>query len=127
MCANSVRKLFLLETCYTSTLKPTSKNIILKIINKLHNKGRFVDTKLLAGDKQLCEYIVKAPEFGPKCHKCTLCGKTSSDRSNLRRHVEKKHFKGAFIYRCKYCLEEFDDTKTNLNNHNMRVCKKSIT
>ena len=76
----------------------------------------FLDTMLLAGDKQLYEYIVKAPEVGPKCHKCTLCGKTGTDRSNLRKHVENKHFNGAFVYSCKYCSQTFPSRNT-LNHH----------
>ena len=51
---------------------------------------------LAGGDKQLYEYIVKDPESGPNSNKCTLCGKTGSDRSNLRKHVENVHFNGVF-------------------------------
>ena len=71
---------------------------------------------MLAGDKQLYEYIVKAPEAGPKCHKCVVCGKISADRSNLRKHVENIHFNGTFVYGCKYCSETFA-SRNKLNHH----------
>ena len=68
------------------------------------------------GDKQLYEYLVKAPEAGPRAHKCTLCGRIGNDRSNLRKHVENAHFPGTFLYSCKYCTTTFP-TRTKLNNH----------
>ena len=73
---------------------------------------------MLAGmdDKQLYEYIVKDPEGGPHCNKCTICGKTGNDRSNLRKHVENAHFNGVFSYECKYCPSIFG-TRTKLNHH----------
>ena len=76
---------------------------------------------LTGGDKQLYEYIVKAPEAGLKAHRCTLCGQTGNDRSNLRKHVENIHFPGAFSYTCKYCPPEMAaktfPTRTKLQNH----------
>ena len=73
---------------------------------------------MLAGsdDKQLYEYIVKDPAGGPLCNKCTICGKTGNDRSNLRKHVENAHFNGVFSYECKYCPSIFG-TRTKLNHH----------
>ena len=73
------------------------------------------------GDKQLYEYIVRAPEAGLKAHRCTLCGQTGNDRSNLRKHVENIHFPGTFSYTCKYCppgmaVKTFP-TRTKLQNH----------
>ena len=76
---------------------------------------------LTGGDKQLYEYIVKAPEAGLKAHRCTLCGQTGNDRSNLRKHVENIHFPGAFSYTCKYCPPDMAaktfPTRTKLQNH----------
>jgi len=73
------------------------------------------------GDKQLYEYIVRAPEAGLKAHRCTLCGQTGNDRSNLRKHVENIHFPGTFSYTCKYCPPEMAvktfPTRTKLQNH----------
>jgi hypothetical protein len=68
------------------------------------------------GDKLLYEYIVRDPVSGPRSHKCTLCGKTSTDRSNLRKHVESIHFPGIYSYDCKYCHEIFT-TRNFLNLH----------
>ena len=72
-------------------------------------------------DKQLYQYIIPNSNGGSRC---SICGKTGTSRSNLRMHVENMHFAGSFTHECKYCSEEFD-TKTKLNNHVMRVCKKS--
>ena len=60
-------------------------------------------------DNQLYDYIVKD---GPVLHRCSLCGKSSSDRSNLRKHVDYIHFPGAFSYSCKYCSETFTPQET---------------
>ena len=64
-------------------------------------------------DNQLYDYIVKD---GPVLHRCSLCGKSSSDRSNLRKHVDYIHFPGAFSYSCKYCSENYT-TRNLLNLH----------
>ena len=86
---------------------------------------------LTGGDKQLYEYIVKAPEAGPRGHKCTLCGKTTNDRGNLRKHVENVHFPGTFSYECKYCppgtprASSTFPTRTKLNNHMFAAHKAS--
>ena len=94
----------------------------------LSNKDYYIERNLLfllaGGDKQLYEYIIRYPEGGPRAHRCTMCGKVGNDRGNLRKHVESLHFPGSFVYTCKHCSEDFD-TKTKLNNHVMRVCKKA--
>ena len=88
---------------------------------------KYVEIGHLAGegDKQLYGYIVKAPEAGPKQHKCTLCGKTGTDRSNLRKHIENIHFNGAFAYTCKYCSETFS-SRNKLNHHISGVHKNQF-
>ena len=83
-------------------------------VNKLLDLGPHCVT--LSGDKALYEYIVKYPEGGPGANKCTLCGKVSSNRSNLRNHVENIHFPGMFTYSCKHCHETFN-TRNFLNMH----------
>ena len=89
------------------------------------NSLKVTRSLVAGGEKLLYEYIVRHPEAGPRAHKCTVCGKIGNDRGNLRKHVESLHFPGSFRYACKYCQEEFD-TKTKLNNHVMRVCRKSM-
>jgi len=79
-------------------------------------EGTLVDADGNKGDKALYEYIVKYPEGGPGANKCTLCGKVSSNRSNLRNHVENIHFPGMFTYSCKHCHETFN-TRNFLNMH----------
>ena len=39
---------------------------------------------------------------------CTLCGKSSSQRGNLRKHVEGVHFPGQFVYECQTCGKKFN-------------------
>jgi len=82
-------------------------------------EGTLVDADGNKGDKQLYDYIEKAPECGPRGHRCTLCGKTGNDRGNLRKHVENVHFPGTFSYTCKYCPPPAAvfPTRTKLNNH----------
>ena len=68
-------------------------------------------------DEQLYDCTVKD---GPGLHRCSLCGKTSSDRNNPRKHVENIHFLGAFSYLCKYCNETYT-TGNLLNLHISKI------
>jgi len=72
--------------------------------------------KGLDGNKLTLSYIEKDPASGPKSHRCTICGKTGNDRSNLRRHVESVHFPQSFQYDCKYCGKVFN-AKNSLYVH----------
>ena len=47
---------------------------------------------------------------------CILCGKSSTDRGNMRKHVENIHFPGTFTYPCNVCNKVFN-TRNNLNHH----------
>merc|ERR1711874_761026 len=63
----------------------------------------------------LYEYIVPVDgHVGP--FKCTVCGKLSSHKSNLRKHVENIHFPGYIAHSCKHCTEIFP-TRNHLNHH----------
>jgi len=66
--------------------------------------------------KTLSQYIEKDPSSGPKAHKCTLCGKVSQDRSNIRKHVENIHFPNSFLYSCKFCGKTFN-ARNNMYVH----------
>ena len=68
------------------------------------------------GERQFYSYIAKDPENGPRSHKCTICGKVGSDRSNLRKHVESMHFPGVLSYNCRFCDQTFF-TRNLLNLH----------
>jgi len=68
------------------------------------------------GNVVLSTYLVKDDSLGPKGLRCTLCGKTGTDRSNLKKHIENIHFPGIISYTCKYCSEVFL-TRNNLNHH----------
>ena len=70
--------------------------------------------------RQLYEYIVRDDSV-PNWYKCTLCGKNSKDRGNLRKHVGNIHFPGTFNYQCKYCQLNFP-TRNGLNIHISKGC-----
>jgi len=78
--------------------------------------GGAVDTGKEAGTRHLNSCIEKYPEGGPRAHICKLCGKVSSDRSNLRKHVESIHYPNAFLHACKHCGQHFN-TKNLLYMH----------
>ena len=67
-------------------------------------------------NKLTLSYIEKDPASGPKSHRCTICGKTGNDRSNLRRHVESVHFPESFQFDCKYCGKVYN-AKNSLYVH----------
>jgi len=82
-------------------------------------EGTLVDADGNKGDKQLYDYIEKAPECGLRGHRCTICGKTGNDRGNLRKHIENVHFPGIFSYQCRHCPPDSAvfPTRTKLYNH----------
>ena len=84
----------------------------------LNNVNRNFQSLFLSGGASVVfsTYLVKEAGLGPKGLKCTLCGKTGTDRSNLKKHVENIHFPGTLNYSCKYCSEIFI-TRNNLNHH----------
>jgi len=67
-------------------------------------------------NKLTLSYIEKDPASGPRSHRCTICGKTGNDRSNLRRHVESVHFPESFQYDCKFCGKVYN-AKNSLYVH----------
>ena len=66
--------------------------------------------------QELKQYLEKFEENGRTLHRCTICGKSSNDRSNMRKHVENIHFPGSYLYSCDLCAETFS-TKNKLNHH----------
>ena len=47
---------------------------------------------------------------------CRLCGKTNSQKNNIRKHIEGVHFPGQFVYECEYCHKKFNG-KNSLTVH----------
>lgn len=70
------------------------------------------------GSFSFYDYVVRS-ESGIKLFQCTVCGKESNDKSNLRKHVENIHFPGSFEYSCKHCSE----TCTTRNLLNIHISK----
>merc|ERR1712130_616756 len=75
-----------------------------------------VSHKGVDANKLTLSYIERDPASGPKSHRCTICGKTGNDRSNLRRHVESVHFPESFQFDCKYCGKVYN-AKNSLYVH----------
>ena len=60
------------------------------------------------GGALFSQYIEKIDQEGAgRLFKCQICGKTTVDRSNLKRHVENIHLPNSFIYTCNLCGETF--------------------
>ena len=59
-------------------------------------------------------YIEKDPTSSKSI--CTLCGKTSNYRKDIRKHLQGVHFKGQFIYECNYCGKNFNGSNS-LSSH----------
>jgi len=51
--------------------------------------------------------------------KCKICGHVSSQKANLQRHVESKHFPGLFEYSCDLCEKNFN-TISKYHTHRSR-------
>ena len=84
---------------------------------RLTQYRNFISLSIISGESfSFYQYIEKDPDNGPKSHKCTVCGKTSNDRGNLRKHVESIHFKNSFVYNCAVCGKSFN-AKNNLYVH----------
>ena len=120
-----VQNLITMSQQHTKASTPFESCIYFKYISA-KGLGAF-SCLLLPGDKQLYDYIEKAPECGPRGHKCTLCGKVGNDRGNLRKHVENVHFPGTFSYQCRHCPPPaaIFPTRTKLNNH-MSAMHKNV-
>ena len=56
-------------------------------------------------------YLDKEFLDGQVMHKCLICGRSSSDRGNMHKHVENIHFPNRFSYACKYCDHSFGTRK----------------
>ena len=72
-----------------------------------------------AFNQDLDQFIVKssvADATGRK-YSCGICGKVShKSRSNIRNHIESRHFPGRFQYACEHC-PKMVNTKTALFVH----------
>ena len=62
----------------------------------MHNSLKVTRSLVVGGEKLLYEYIVTNPGMGANMHRCSLCGKTGSSRSNLVMHIENIHFLGLY-------------------------------
>ena len=53
---------------------------------------------------------------GTTVFRCTLCGKTNSQKNNMLNHLEGIHFPDSFVYSCQFCAKTMK-TKNALYLH----------
>jgi len=73
---------------------------------------------------ELLQFVCRdTSEEGKPKYMCGLCNKFShASRTNVRNHVESKHFPNAFSYQCEICGQSFP-SKNNVQLHRSRVHK----
>ena len=88
--------------------------MFLNTLNKpLHVLGSFSDPD------ELYQFVKREGDTVGKFY-CALCHRYSHvKRSNVRDHVESKHFQGSFLYHCDLCPETFS-TKVSVQKHRHR-------
>ena len=60
---------------------------------------------------------------GSKTWSCTVCGKTTRDKTNVRQHIEANHIEGA-THPCKLC-GKISRSRNGLTNHALIYHKRS--
>jgi len=73
---------------------------------------------------ELLQFVTKeTSDFGKTKYVCTLCNKFSHlYRTNVRNHVESKHFPNVFSYECEHCGESFP-SKSIVQQHRHKMHK----
>jgi len=73
---------------------------------------------------ELLQFVAKeTSDIGKTKYVCTLCNKFSHlYRTNVRNHVESKHFPNMFSYECEHCGQSFP-TKSIVQQHRHKVHK----
>ena len=98
----------------------TTRNQLNNHVSKIHtNKYVWLSEALYISGGFLYEYIIK--DQISAMFSCSLCGKQSKDKGNLRKHVENIHFPGTLTYTCKYCSQTFT-SRNHLNHHVSSKC-----
>ena len=73
---------------------------------------------------ELLQFVAKeTSDLGKTKYVCTLCNKFSHlYRTNVRNHVESKHFPNVFSYECEHCGESFS-SKSIVQQHRHKMHK----
>ena len=119
----------------SSTIKPSSTRTMTQALSErvkpmyLHNnlnifiiKCRLCSGGAEDGEDDLDRYIVR--DEAVRKYMCSICGKVGhKSRSNVRNHIESKHFPGRYQYPCSDCTVVFN-TRTALAVHKSTYHKK---
>ena len=98
------------------------KTVVEDTINVVENRylAEYKDVvgycRISTTDGQLAETIKSMMDKTDDIWRCTQCGKTNKDKSNLRRHIEAKHIEGV-SHSCAQCGKQFR-SKGTLYYHN---------
>ena len=72
--------------------------------------------------EDLDQFISPRPELGYTCDICAAFGHAS--KSNVRNHVESKHFPNTFVYNCNQCQKQCNSRQA-LHQHKSKICNKN--
>ena len=72
--------------------------------------------------EDLDQFISPRPELGYTCDICASFGHAS--KSNVRNHVESKHFPNTFVYNCNQCQKQCNSRQA-LHQHKSKICNKN--
>ena len=70
---------------------------------------------VVPGDSSMLNGCIKKDAI-KRMFVCQICGKESSQKSNIKKHVEGVDFPGQFVYKCEICDKDFNG-KNSLSVH----------
>ena len=87
--------------------------------------GKFENVVVPISAEEMKDLEAKSSQYLERCEdgkfRCTLCGKTATQKIEIKDHVEGVHFEGIYIP-CPQCDKTFR-SRVNLRNHKSRVHK----
>merc|ERR1719158_2624926 len=69
------------------------------------------------------DQFIERGDLGYSCHICASFSHAS--RSNVRNHVESKHFPNTFVYNCDACQKQCNSRQA-LQQHKSKICSKRV-
>ena len=104
------------KLCETIKIESTQKINIHCVIDLWKNKVFqiiYFDSGQITNPQDLDQYILTS---GDGSYYCGICHQAMRDRSNIKRHIESKHFPNVFSYQCPECPHVVG-TKRALQKH----------